>query len=225
MPDVDGFTVAAFYEPAAGESEIGGDFYDVFELTPARYAVVVGDVSGKGAEAAARTAMAKYMLRAFAIRNPKPSSVMFHLNNALAHDLEPDRFATLVYGELDVDASRFTLSRGGHPPPLVYRAAEDRVEVFEELQGTIIGAFEDQQYQQEVIHLGPGDVLLLYTDGLIETRNETGFYGRRRIEEGLRRYATKLPVEHLTTKIYEDAAEWGSVNDDTVVFALKRDPD
>jgi GAF domain-containing protein len=221
MPTLDGFEIAAVYEPASGEADIGGDFFDVFSVGEGKYAMVVGDVSGKGAEAAARTAMAKYMLRAFAMRNPKPSSALFHLNNALTHDLEADRFATLVYGVFDIESKRWTIARGGHPPPLVLRAATGKVEAYEDLQGSILGAFEDMQFQQASFDMAAGDVLLLYTDGIIEARSTDGaFYGRRRIEEGLARYG-HMSAHELTVKIYQDAQQWGEISDDTVVFAIR----
>lgn len=222
MPDLEGFEIAAVYEPASGESDIGGDFYDVFSVGENRYAMVVGDVSGKGAEAAARTAMAKYMLRAFAMRNPKPSSALFHLNNALAQDLEADRFATLVYGVFDVPTRTWTISRGGHPPPLLFHADTGKVDVYEDLQGPILGAFAEMQFQQESFTMKQGDVFLLYTDGIIEARADSGaFYGRRRIEEGLARYGGELSTHELTIRLYQDAEDFGNVNDDTVVFAFK----
>ncbi|MDQ3878919.1 MAG: SpoIIE family protein phosphatase, partial [Actinomycetota bacterium] len=120
-PKLEGIEIGALYEAAAGEADVGGDFYDVFELTDGTYALVVGDVSGKGAAAAAQTAMAKYMLRAFATRNPTPSSVLFHLNNALVQSFEEDRFTTIVYAVLDAATGQVVLARGGHPPPLIYR--------------------------------------------------------------------------------------------------------
>ncbi|MGH2808461.1 MAG: SpoIIE family protein phosphatase [Actinomycetota bacterium] len=221
MPQLEGFEIAAVYEPASGEADIGGDFFDVFSVGEDKYAMVVGDVSGKGAEAAARTAMAKYMLRAFAMRNPTPSSALYYLNNALTHDLEADRFATLVYGVFDIKNRRWTIARGGHPPPLVLRAATGKVEAYEDLQGPILGAFEDMQFQQESFDMAAGDVILLYTDGIIEARSSDGaFYGRRRIEEGLARYG-QMSAHELTLKIFSDAQQFGEISDDTVVFAIR----
>lgn len=222
MPQLEGFDVAAVYEPASGEADVGGDFFDVYGLGNDRYAVVVGDVSGKGAEAAARTAMAKYMLRAFTIRNPNPASALYYLNNALAQDLEADRFATLVYGVFDMPTRRWTIARGGHPPPLLYRAATEEVTAYEELIGPILGAFEDMDFEEGSFVMEPGDVFLIYTDGLIEARNDDGaFYGRRRIEEALKRYAPELAAPDLTLRLYQDALEFGTVGDDTVVFAMR----
>ena len=222
MPKLEDFEIAAVYEPASGEADVGGDFFDVYPLGDDRYAVVVGDVSGKGAEAAARTAMAKYMLRAFTIRNPNPSSALHYLNNALANDLEADRFATLVYGVFDQSSGRWTIARGGHPPPMLYRAADGSVSVYEELIGSILGAFEDMEFEEGSFTMEPGDVFLIYTDGLIEARSEDGsFYGRRRIEEALQKFAPDLSAADLTLRLYQEAQSFGHVGDDTVVFAMR----
>lgn len=220
LPTLKGCEVAAVYDPASGQADIGGDFYDVFDLPDHRYAVVVGDVSGKGAESAALTAMAKYMLRAFAIRNPAPSSVLFHLNNALAHDFEDERFVTLVYGLLDPIGHRCTFGLAGHPPPLIYRNKEKAVETIE-LQGSILGVFEDEQYQQESFSFDNDDVFMAFTDGLLEARSGGEFYGRRRIESGLRKHAPVSNATELTQRLLDDAKDFGGISDDTVVFALK----
>lgn len=220
LPTLEGCDIAAVYDPASGQADIGGDFYDVFDLPDGRYAVVVGDVSGKGAESAALTAMAKYMLRAFAIRNPAPSSVLFHLNNALSHDFEDERFVTLVYGLLDPAARRCIFGLAGHPPPLIFRDASNSVETIE-LQGSILGVFEDEQFQQETFTFGDEDVFLAFTDGLLEARNDGEFYGRRRIERGLEEVARGSSAEAITKRLLDNAKEFGSISDDTVVFALK----
>lgn len=220
LPKLEGCEVAAVYDPASGQADIGGDFYDVFDLPDHRYAVVVGDVSGKGAESAALTAMAKYMLRAFAIRNPAPSSVLFHLNNALVHDFEDERFVTLVYGLLDPVGNRCCFGLAGHPPPLIYRSKEQVVETIE-LQGSILGVFEDEQYQQESYDFEQADVFMAFTDGLLEARSNGEFYGRRRIEAGLRKHAPASSATELTQRLLDDAKDFGGISDDTVVFALK----
>lgn len=220
MPDIKTFQIGAIYEAASSESEVGGDFFDVFELTDGQVALVVGDVAGKGAEAAAQTAMAKYMLRAFAMRNASPSSVLFHLNNALVQGLPDDRFTTAMYGILDPEKRVIQMASGGHPPALVYRHATGEVEIYQP-DGAIIGAFEDQQYEAADIRLEPGDVFLAFTDGLPEARAEDDLYGRDRIVASFKKHAAVKSARGLARSIYEDASTFGSVSDDTVVFALK----
>ena len=220
MPKMTTCEIGAIYQAAGSEAEVGGDFFDVFELSDGRVAMVVGDVSGKGAEAAAQTAMAKYMLRAFAMRNPAPSSVLFHLNNALVQGLPEDRFTTAVYAVLEPDSRYVQQALGGHPPALVYRGEDGRVDSVE-LEGPIIGAFEDQQFESAGAYLQRGDVWIAYTDGLAETRSNGELYGRDRITESLKRHADADSAEDVARRIYDDAVAFGLVADDTVVFALR----
>jgi GAF domain-containing protein len=183
-----GWEVGAVYEPAGAGAEVGGDFFDAFDVGGGRVAISVGDVSGKGAEAAAGTAMAKYMLRAFAMRNPAPTSVLYHLNNALVQSFDDDRFTTLLYAVFHPDSGLCQVCVGGHPPPLIYRAGTAAIESVP-VEGPILGAFEDQRFEQQVVHLGAGDVLLVYTDGLAEARNGGALYGREEIAASLGRHA------------------------------------
>lgn len=219
MPAMGSCRIGAIYEAASSESDVGGDFFDVFELNGDRIAVVVGDVSGKGAEAAAQTAMAKYMLRAFAMRNPAPSSVLFHLNNALLQGLPEDRFTTALYGVVDPVSREISMAVGGHPPALVYRSASGSVEVVE-AEGSIIGAFQDQQFESVAVTLEAGDTLLAYTDGLSEARRGDELYGRGRIIESFIKHVNNDDPEEVARRVYREAADFGEVWDDTVVFVL-----
>ncbi len=219
-PSTDALEFGTVYAPAGGQADVGGDFFDVFELPGDRLGVVVGDVSGKGAEAAAQTAMAKYMLRAFATRNPAPSSVLYHLNNALVQGFEEDRFLTVVYGVFTADGLDATLAAGGHPNPLVYRARSGAIESFE-LEGTIVGAFAGEQFEQESLTLEPGDVVVAFSDGLLDVRSGSEFLGRQGIRESLARHAG-AGAQKLADAIFKDAQEFGTVGDDTIVFTLAR---
>jgi serine phosphatase RsbU (regulator of sigma subunit) len=219
MPEIAGFEAGAVYEAADEEAEVGGDFYDLLELPDGRVGIVVGDVSGKGAVAAAQMAMVKYMLRAFAIRNPMPGSVLYHLNNALVRELPEDRFTTLFYGVLDPAERTCSISLAGHPTPLLYRVADGTVEAVRPT-GTILGAFEDQSFGHVTMEMHPGDVLIAYTDGLLEARKGDDLYGRTRIEESLKKRAPGGQASVLARSMYEDARSFGKVTDDTVVLAL-----
>lgn len=220
MPEMDSFDAGAVYEPAGEDVEVGGDFYDVFDLHDGRFALVVGDVSGKGAEAAALMAMTKYMLRAFAFRNPSPASVLFHLNNALVEALQEERFTTVVYGVLAPATGELTIAGGGHPRPLVYRGSTASVD-FIPVHGTLIGAFSDQHFEQEVVQLAPEDAFAAYTDGLIEARKDDLLYGIDRVAASLERHAgAGLSAAELSRALYLDAQEFGTVSDDTVVLAV-----
>ena len=219
VPTLDDYTFGSVYEPAGGDAEIGGDFFDVFDLPDGRVAIAVGDVSGKGAEAAAQTAMAKYMLRAFATRNSAPSSALFHLNNSLFKSFGEDKFLSLTYGVLDPQTHRMVIGRCGHPAPLVYRYETGSVEAFEP-QGTLLGCFEDENFDQATLDLNSGDVFVAYTDGIVESRDRDRLYGRWRLEKALAHFASSYGVHALARRLYEDAKDFGKIADDTIVLTL-----
>ena len=105
---------------------------------------------------------------------------------------------------------------------MLYRAADGSVTAYEELVGSILGAFEDMEFEEASFVMEPGDVFLIYTDGLIEARNTEGaFYGRRRIENMLKQHAPDLSAPDLTLRMYQDAQEYGEIGDDTVIFAMR----
>ena len=219
VPDIEGYELAWIYEASEADAEVGGDFYDIFEVGHS-VALVVGDISGKGLEAAAQTAMAKYMLRAYALRNNRPDSVLYHLNNALVGRIGTDRFATAFYGVLSDDhVLEFAL--GGHPPPFVFRAATATVESIT-ARGHLLGAFEEQTYAAEKTTLEPGDGLVVFTDGLIEARQGDELFGAPRVAASIGRHAAGASSEELVQRVYEDAESFGEVTDDTVVLALRR---
>jgi len=219
MPDIKDYTVGAVYEPAGSDAEIGGDFFDVFDLPDGRIALAVGDVSGKGAEAAAQTAMAKYMLRAFATRNPAPSSALFHLNNSLCKSFGEDKFLSLVYGVLDPFTNRMVVGRGGHPAPLIYRYETGTVDALEP-PGSLLGCFEDENFEQVTVDLDSGDVFVAYTDGIVEAREGSRLFGRWRLEKALAHFASSYGVDALARRLYEDAKGFGTIADDTIVLTL-----
>jgi serine phosphatase RsbU (regulator of sigma subunit) len=219
MPTLDDYSFGAVYEPAGGDAEIGGDFFDVFDLPDGRIAIAVGDVSGKGAEAAAQTAMAKYMLRAFATRNSAPSSALFHLNNSLFKSFGEDKFLSLTYGVLDPDTNRMVIGRGGHPAPLVYRYTTGTVEAIEP-PGSLLGCFEDENFDQATVDLSSGDVFVAYTDGIVEAREGPRLYGRWRLEKALAHFASSFGVDALARRLWEDAKDFGTIADDTIVLTL-----
>jgi len=217
MPLVPGYRVGTVFEPASDEVDIGGDFYDVFDLGEGSFGIVVGDVSGKGAEAAAQTAQVKYVLRAFASRNQAPSSVLFHLNNALTKGFTEDRFATAIYAVLDSSTRTCQIALGGHPPPLVFHSRTGEVEEIS-LFGSILGAFPDVQFDQMAISLDPGDALVAYTDGLIESRNEDELFGIERARRAVARLAPGRDAAELARALFEEARRFGHVADDTAIL-------
>jgi hypothetical protein len=171
LPTVHGLSAAVRFCPAGEGIEVGGDFYDIF---PARddWAAVIGDVCGKGPEAASVTALARHTLRAAAAFEHRPSRVLSLLHRALRDQRGDGRFSTVAYAHLEVvpRGVRMTLACGGHPLPLVVRA-DGTVEPVGEL-GTLLGADLDTEPElnEVTVELGEGDALVLYTDGVTEVR-------------------------------------------------------
>jgi len=171
LPDVPGLELAAHYE-AAG-FEVGGDFYDAAPGAGGRWLVLVGDVCGKGPEAAALTAMARYTLRAEAGGTDDPAELLALLNAEVLRQVEPEdgaarRFITVALATLEVadGVARLRLALAGHPCPVVVRAAGGW-ETFGEI-GPPAGVQPDARYHEVAVELRAGDVLLLYTDGVLD---------------------------------------------------------
>ena len=185
LPELLGVDVASGFRPAGDGHEIGGDFYDVFPLDERCSMVVIGDVCGKGAEAAALTALARYTLRAAALQRAKgaePCTLVARLNEAVRRQRDDLRFLTCVCAFVQVQktgALRVSACVAGHPPPLRIGGEGGVVKVGS--TGTLVGAWDDPRLEQEVFELQPGERLVLYTDGVTEAgapQNELG-------EEGL----------------------------------------
>ena len=168
LPEIPGVEVAARYVAAGDGNEVGGDFYDCFATGAGDWALVIGDVCGKGAEAAALTALARYTLRAAALHTRRPSAVLAQLNEALLRDRLDYRFCTVLYASLTPREDRVSVcvSAGGHPLPLVLRAG-GAVETVG-TPGTLLGIVDAPQLGEQSVELAPGDALLLYTDGVTE---------------------------------------------------------
>jgi sigma-B regulation protein RsbU (phosphoserine phosphatase) len=168
---IEGFDVAARYTAAGEGNEVGGDFYDVFEIGPSCWVIVIGDVCGKGADAAALTALVRYTIRALATRERDPSEVLELVNQAILRHRSDNRFCTVGLAKLDLEeggGARVTFSNGGHPLPLVTRA-DGSAEPFG-LHGTLLGVASDPGLSDQTIDIAPGEGLVLYTDGVTEAR-------------------------------------------------------
>lgn len=180
LPTVPGLELACHYHTASLHN-VGGDFYDVFPLDGGRWALFLGDVCGKGAEAAAVTSLTRYTLRAAAQIDPDPVTVLNGLNTALLSDVSAgSRFCTAVFGVLTPEEAGFTvtLATGGHPPSYHLRPGTDgqpvQVDEVRPEGGMLIGAVAGAQFAATTLRLQPGEALFLYTDGLTEARTQNG---------------------------------------------------
>jgi sigma-B regulation protein RsbU (phosphoserine phosphatase) len=215
--------VAAYYHPASPD-EVGGDFYDLFPMTENRWGMFLGDVCGKGADAAALTSLARYTLRAAAVHDAAPVAVLHTLNTVLnqEHRAGP-HLCTVLFGVLSPTHNGYTvvLASGGHPPALLLRA-NGTVAYQPTPGGMLVGAFPDATFNDTTVRLAAGDTLLLYTDGLTEARTETA--DGRFEEEALLTFTAAIApttapaaVAALTTLL----AELGpGLEDDVAVLAI-----
>jgi sigma-B regulation protein RsbU (phosphoserine phosphatase) len=175
LPLPPGLETAAHYHMASPD-EVGGDFYDLFELPGGRWGFFLGDVCGKGVEAAAVTATARYTLRAAAVYDPDPAVALANLNSVLYQDYHSDRHrhCTVVFGVLTPGPGGYTatIAGGGHPSPLLLRG-DGTAQYQRTTGGTLIGILPTPRIVTRTVPLLPGDTLILYTDGLIEARTNT----------------------------------------------------
>src|SRR3954452_15922781 len=172
LPTIPGVDLAAQYVAAGEGMEVGGDFFDVFAVGEQdEWALVIGDVCGKGAEAAAVTALARYTLRAVTSRSPSPSATLATLNEEMLRQMPEPRFLTAVLGHLAVapeGGGRLTLASGGHHAPVILRASGSAE--IAECRGMLLGVEPDARAVDCTLDLQPGDAIVLYTDGISEAR-------------------------------------------------------
>ncbi len=218
-PEVPGFDLAGATQP---HDEVGGDYFDFIRVSDTRLGIAIADVSGKGIPAA--LIMAGFRMSLLAeIRNEfTMRAVMRKVNSLLYESTERDRFVTLFYGVLDWKNRSLSFSNAGHNPPLLLRA-DGRVQYLLE-GGVALGVLPDARYEERPLALQPGDVLLLYTDGVSEAESPTGEqYGTRRLEQCLKRVADGSAHEILKGVVDEVTAYAGEhgMNDDLTLVVVK----
>jgi PAS domain S-box-containing protein len=223
LPDIPGVETAARFLPTGEGNEVGGDFYDVFETGDRGWTIVMGDVCGKGPDAAAVTALARYTLRAAAMRERLPSRSLSVLNEALLRQRNDRRFCTVAYAYIEkLDrGARAGISSGGHPLPLLLRADGSVEEVG--AAGTLLGVVPDPDLEDRAVTLGAGDALVFYTDGVIESRaNSNGVLDERRLAELLATCAGRGP-DAIAARVEEAAVlcQNGRPKDDIAVLVLR----
>jgi PAS domain S-box-containing protein len=209
LPDIPGVGIAARYRPAGRGLEVGGDFYDAFEIDDARWGIVIGDVCGKGPEAAAVTGLTRHTIRAAAIREPSASTTLGALNAALLREYGGATFCTVAFGLLESTAgggTRFVVACGGHPQPLLVRP--DGLVRPIGSPGTLIGVFDDPEIHDEAVELHPGETVVLYTDGLVELAGEEAEAGEPALRKVLAGSAG-LPAEEIARAVERWVASAG----------------
>ena len=166
LPEIPGLTFNARYQPGSAEAQIGGDWYDVIPLRDGKAGLVIGDVVGRGVSAAARMAHLQSAVRAYALEGLRPS-VVLERTDAFAQELEDRGMATMLYAVLDPEAGTLRFASAGHPPPLIL-SLPNHTSFAEGRPGSPLGTVTFPSFEESVIALEPGSVVLLYTDGLVE---------------------------------------------------------
>jgi serine phosphatase RsbU (regulator of sigma subunit) len=223
LPEIAGVELGASYRPAQEATEIGGDFYDVTARPDGRWAVSIGDVCGKGVDAAVLTGQVRQSLRTAALVTDDPAATLRLVNQTLLGG-DGTTFITAAFGVLEPDGSAvgIRLSSGGHPPPLLLRGGHvSTVDV----QGTLIGMLPSATFQTKTVTLRPGDVLLLYTDGAPEARGPDGMLGVEAISDILADSAN-LSAQAITDRVMQFVVEHlhGWPHDDIALLAVRCSP-
>jgi serine phosphatase RsbU (regulator of sigma subunit)/CHASE1-domain containing sensor protein len=225
LPDTDPLEIATRYRAAGEGMEVGGDVFDVFVADGAPHAMVA-DVCGKGPEAAALTATARHALRSRA-GDAEPVAMLAHVDQVLRDEDHGDRFCTMAVARFDIRdggaSALATVSLGGHPPPIVARG-DGSIEVLD-LTGSLIGVLADAEFDQVAVELDPGDVMVLYTDGVTESRRDRDLFGEERLVAAIERAAHGEPGEILDavlTATLEFAG--GEPQDDIALLAVRLRP-
>ena len=220
QPELPGIEVAAIYESSA-RVDVGGDVYDFMTLADGRLAVVLGDVTGHGIDAAADMAMAKFVFRCLAREHPDPGDFLAAANDVVCGEIAPGKFITMLYLTLDPALGELRVASAGHPEARVVDP-DGSVRPLS-ARGLVLGIADDQAYEEVVEELPRGGALLLYTDGLVEARRGGELYGAERLDRVLAEHRD-LPAEELAAAVMEGCRAWsgGELADDCALVVIKR---
>jgi len=221
LPAIAGLSLASAYRPVVEDSEAGGDFYDAF-LLPSGCWLVVGDVCGKGPEAAGLTAMVRHSIRALAFQLQSPAGVLAAVNEVmLSHDLE-GRFATAIVARIDLSShpARATIASAGHPAPLLLH--REGHAACPPVAGTLLGVLPQPALHDLDVALPAGATLILYTDGLTDAGAPTRALSPAELARELADHGGSPPRE-LTRRLEELAVSRGAprLRDDIAILAAR----
>jgi serine phosphatase RsbU (regulator of sigma subunit)/PAS domain-containing protein len=219
LPEMDGWLAAAMYRPAGEVNEVGGDFYDAFEYEDG-WMILVGDVVGRGAQAASLTALTRHTIRAAATLTGDPRAAFAMLERAL-RDHSASALCTaviVVVPRTDLDPARVSVVCAGHPPPLVLREGEV-VELAP--GGPMLGAVDEPEWTPQEVELREGDQIVLYTDGVTEARGQVDRFGESRLREGI---VGAVDPASVVTRIEEGLDHFlvGPPQDDAAAVVIQR---
>jgi phosphoserine phosphatase RsbU/P len=218
LPPIEGFEVGHVYEPGAGL--MAGDFYDLYQTAPTRLAAVIGDVSGHGIEPSITAFQVKYLLRVFLREFRDPAQALEKLNEALFGHGGSEEFASLCLALFDLEASTVRIASAGHPPAIFWHDGEIR---YLRATGPLLTLDPNGSYTSKETELRPGDVLLMYTDGLVEARSGDQLFGDERVAQMLRRDPGQ-EADVICKSLLEAARDFSAapLGDDVAILAIRR---
>jgi serine phosphatase RsbU (regulator of sigma subunit) len=218
------FQTAAFSESA---DEVGGDYYDSLRLSGDKVAMIIADVSGKGTTAAFHMSQMKGIFYSLALPEVRPDEFMIRANRALSYCLERGSFISAAYLVINTRSREVHYARAGHCPVLLYRSAQQAAEYLKDY-GTALGMLRSSDYASltecRSIQVEPGDIMVLYTDGITEARNRQGEeFGYDRLSALISRYHADSPeqlIRHVIEELYA-FTETENINDDYTILIVK----
>jgi len=225
LPEIPGVQMAVRYLAAKEGTEVGGDFYDIWPVAHGAFAAMVGDVCGKGPRAAALTSVARHSARTASLRESTPSRVLSVVNEVVRQQTDDVAFCTLIYAHLRQQPQGYSvvIASGGHPWPAIVRrdGTVERVE----LSGCLLGIYETVSIEDRTVDLNPGDVLVLWTDGVTDRRGGREIYGEDRLVALLEQLGSQEP-EHIVAAIEQSVVGFSpdSPQDDIAALALRISP-
>ncbi len=223
-PDIAGWRIAVDWRAASG---VGGDYYDLMQTAPNQLTLSIADVSDKGVAAALYMALSRTVLRAAALDAHGPVETLQRANRVLLEESRSGMFVSLVYGVLDLERGVYRYVRAGHNPPLLVRAADRSVTPLEP-NGIVLGVVANPELEEATVELGPGDVLMLYTDGVTEAWNEREEeFGLERLRAVVRESSDLSPealVETVNEAVHRFVGPLPQA-DDYTLLVIQREPE
>jgi len=217
ISQIPGYEIFGGWQPA---SAVGGDYFDVLKFSDTRVALCIADVSGKGMPAALLMSSLQAAVKSFASDVMQPGELCSRVNKVICSNIAANRFITFFYCLCDTRENRLIYTRAGHDAPILFKPDGSYTRLRE--GGAVLGVFPDWEYDQNEVAFGPGDRLLLFTDGVTEVRNSGGEeFGEPRLIDVMRRNRF-LGAYDLQVKVMRTVAEFsgGEFQDDATLLAM-----
>lgn len=220
MPQrIKGIRTGSLYRSATEAAQVGGDFYDIFEIEHGKVGLLVGDVSGKGIEAASLTAVVRNVIKAHTYDGGTPGAIMSKTNDTIKKVSAVSNFITVFFGILDTATGELLYCSAGHPPAIIKRA-QSGVDLLEQ-KSPVIGAFTGLHYSSGQDALGRGDIVILYTDGITEARRDDEFFQEDRLVSFIKDLGS-TPVREMPQAIFHEVMDFtgGKLTDDVAILTV-----